>query len=285
MWQAGEWYVLVHYLSKFMDWFDTLWMVLKKKSHVQMSFLHLYHHGERAARPLHNFSHPLHAYHTASRSTCTLRPVTGCPGAHLARATYTPCGDCAPVRFDVWLVCAATIGVVWGYLLSTGNGNGTAQYGAFINSVTHVIMYTHFLWTSFGYKNPFKNLVTTWQITQFYSCFLQALIVLSAPPSPATRSAPTACRVRGGAPPLTFPTPTPTPKPPPAEYEEVLPRKYAWLQFCYHITMIYLFTFKLHWVPNVLKDPAMVKAKGEKTKEVTATPAESAVMTEAKKAK
>ena len=44
-WQAGEWFVLVHYLSKFMDWFDTLWMILKKKSHVQMSFLHLYHHG------------------------------------------------------------------------------------------------------------------------------------------------------------------------------------------------------------------------------------------------
>ena len=42
---------------------------------------------------------------------------------------------------------------------------------------------------------------------------------------------------------------------------------------------------QLHWVPKVLKDPAMVKAKGEKTKEVTATPAEAAVMTEAKKAK
>merc|ERR1711977_713217 len=96
----GEWFVLVHYLSKFFDWFDTLWMILKKKSSTQMSFLHLYHH--------------------------------------------------------------ATIGVVWGYLLSTGNGNGTAQYGAFINSVTHVIMYSHFLWTSYGLKNPFKSLVTKW---------------------------------------------------------------------------------------------------------------------------
>ena len=58
--------------------FDTLWMILKKKSSVQMSFLHLYHH--------------------------------------------------------------ATIGVAWGFLLSLGHGNGTAQYGAFINSVTHIIM-------------------------------------------------------------------------------------------------------------------------------------------------
>lgn len=160
--EAGEWFILVHYLSKFMDWFDTLWMILKKKSHVQMSFLHLYHH--------------------------------------------------------------ATIGVVWGYLLSTGNGNGTCQYGAFINSVTHVIMYTHFLWTSFGLKNPFKNLVTMWQITQFYSCFLHACTVLFIYP----------------------------------DWEKQLPLRFAWLQFCYHLTMIYLFTFKLHWVPQFLKDPAMV---------------------------
>jgi len=170
--EAGEWFIFVHYLSKFMDWFDTLWMVLKKKSHIQMSFLHVYHH--------------------------------------------------------------ATIGVVWGFLLSTGNGNGTAQYGAFINSVTHVIMYTHFLWTSFGLKNPFKNLVTTWQITQFYSCFLHSLCVLLI-------------QVDG------------------APMEQQLPRKYAWLQFGYHLTMIYLFTFKLHWVPKFLKDPALaVKEKDKK---------------------
>ena len=156
----AEWFVYVHYLSKFMDWCDTLWMVLKKKSSIQMSFLHLYHH--------------------------------------------------------------ATIGVVWGYLLSLGHGNGTAQYGAFINSVTHVIMYTHFLWTSFGYRNPFKALVTKWQITQFYSCFVHALCVLFFFPS----------------------------------MEVYFPRHLAWLQFCYHLTMIYLFTFKLHWVPAVLKRPA-----------------------------
>jgi len=151
-----------------MDWFDTLWMILKKKSNVQMSFLHIYHH--------------------------------------------------------------ATIGVVWGYLLSVGNGNGTAQYGAFINSVTHVIMYTHFLWTSFGLKNPFKNLVTMWQICQFYSCFLHALCVL-----------------------FIFP-----------DWETHLPKQYAWLQFGYHLTMIYLFTFKLHWVPKLLKDPALEKDKSKK---------------------
>lgn len=160
--EAGEWFILVHYISKFMDWFDTLWMVLKKKSHVQMSFLHIYHH--------------------------------------------------------------ATIGVVWGFLLSTGNGNGTAQYGAFINSVTHVIMYSHFLWTSFGLKNPFKAYITMWQIGQFYSCFLHAICVL-----------------------FIFP-----------HLETVFPARYGWMQFGYHLTMIYLFTFKLNWVPKAWKDPEMV---------------------------
>ncbi|EOD19047.1 hypothetical protein EMIHUDRAFT_369674 [Emiliania huxleyi CCMP1516] len=154
---AGEWFILVHFLSKFMDWCDTLWMILKKKSSVQMSFLHLYHH--------------------------------------------------------------ATIGVVWGFLLSLGHGNGTAQYGAFINSVTHVIMYTHYFVTGLGINNPLKNWVTTWQITQFYSCFLHALCVLFFLPS----------------------------------MEVHFPRQLGWLQFCYHLTMIYLFTFKLRWVPSFLK--------------------------------
>lgn len=100
----GEWFVLVHYLSKYLDWFDTFFIIAKGNAKKQLSFLHVYHH--------------------------------------------------------------ATIGVVWGILLHLGSGNGTAQYGALINSVTHVIMYSHYLWTSFGFKNPFKGLVTKWQIFQ-----------------------------------------------------------------------------------------------------------------------
>ena len=49
---------------------------------------------------------------------------------------------------------------------ATGNAGGTARYGALINSVTHVLMYSHYLWTSFGRKNPFKALLTKWQIAQ-----------------------------------------------------------------------------------------------------------------------
>merc|ERR1719272_1504922 len=110
---TGEWFVFVHYLSKYMDWFDTLW-ILAKKNRQQLSFLHVYHHS--------------------------------------------------------------TISMVWGYLLWSGVGNGTIRYGAWVNSLTHVIMYSHYLWTSFGLKNPLKRYITLWQISQFYSCLAHALV-------------------------------------------------------------------------------------------------------------
>merc|ERR1719487_2932522 len=112
--QRGEWFVFVHYLSKYLDWFDTLFIILNKKRS-QLSFLHVYHHG--------------------------------------------------------------TIGPVWALLLHQGIGSGSARYGAWINSLTHVIMYSHYLWTSFGLKNPFKRFITMWQIGQFYSCLLHAFLV------------------------------------------------------------------------------------------------------------
>merc|ERR1712070_232179 len=95
---------------------------------------------------------------------------------------------------------------------------GTAAYGAWINSVTHVLMYSHYLWTSYGLKNPFKKLLTSCQIFQFYTCFFHAICVIAF-----------------------------------SHLERELPPQLAWLQFFYHITMVYLFTFKLHWVPALIK--------------------------------
>jgi len=149
----GEWFVFVHYLSKYMDWFDTLWILTKKNRH-QLSFLHVYHH--------------------------------------------------------------ATIGMVWGFLLHNGIGSGTSRYGAWINSLTHVIMYSHYLWTSFGLKNPFKRFITSWQIFQFYSCLVHAALVRSI--------------------------------------EQSETWEYAWLQLSYQITMVYLFSKKLTWVPECTPD-------------------------------
>jgi len=151
--ESGEWFVFVHYLSKYMDWFDTLWMVLSKKRS-QFSFLHIYHHG--------------------------------------------------------------TIVPVWGILLHCGVGSGGVRYGAFINSLTHVIMYSHYLWTGFGLKNPFKRYITAWQISQFYSCLAHAVLVLLLDNTPL--------------------------------------HKFAWLQLLYQMTMVYLFSKKLSWVPECVPD-------------------------------
>jgi len=147
--KASEWFVFVHFLTKFLDWFDTLWIIMKKNRQ-QLSFLHVYHH--------------------------------------------------------------ATIGMVWGYLLTSGVGCGTVRYGAFANSLTHVIMYSHYLWTSFGLKNPFKRYITMWQIGQFYSCLMHAVVVRTM------------------------------------ENSEIW--KFAWLEIGYQMSMIYLFSMKMSWVPS-----------------------------------
>eukprot|EP00928_Gymnodinium_smaydae_P012377 TRINITY_DN14494_c0_g1_i2.p1 TRINITY_DN14494_c0_g1~~TRINITY_DN14494_c0_g1_i2.p1 ORF type:complete len:703 (-),score=112.02 TRINITY_DN14494_c0_g1_i2:261-2369(-) len=160
--KSGEWFVFVHYLSKYLDWFDTLWIVLNKKRG-QMSFLHIYHHG--------------------------------------------------------------TIVSVWGMLCNHGVGVGTTRYGAFINSLTHVIMYSHYLWTSFGLKNPFKKYITMWQITQFYSCLVHAFLVMF--------------------------------------FESSAVRGYAWIQVLYQMSMVYLFSLKMSYVPSCIPD--FSASKGEPT--------------------
>jgi len=151
--KQGEWFVFVHYLSKYLDWLDTLWIILNKKRS-QLSFLHVYHHG--------------------------------------------------------------TIGAVWALLLHQGVGSGSVRYGAWINSLTHVIMYSHYLWTSFGLKNPFKKMITFWQIGQFYSCLVHAFAVIFLDTTPC--------------------------------------QKYAWIQVLYQITMVYLFSNMLSWVPSWVPD-------------------------------
>jgi hypothetical protein len=104
----------IHYLSKYLDYFDTYFMIFKGK-HNQLSFLHIYHHG--------------------------------------------------------------TIGIFWGILIKYGYGNGSCCFGAFANSIIHTIMYTHYLITSFGIRNPFKKYITILQLVQFYLIFLHSLMI------------------------------------------------------------------------------------------------------------
>lgn len=136
-----RYFTYVHYLSKYFDYCDTWFIILRKKQN-QLSFLHVYHHS--------------------------------------------------------------SIGIVWGLLLHNGVGNGTGTFGCLLNSIIHLMMYSHYLWTSFGYNNPFKKLVTQSQISQFYLLFAHSIFVLL--------------------------------------YENVYPIQYAWIQLTYQIQMITLFS-------------------------------------------
>jgi elongation of very long chain fatty acids protein 4 len=137
-----RYYTYIHYISKYLDYLDTFFIILRGKNKQQLSFLHVYHHS--------------------------------------------------------------SIGVIWGYLLNKGHGNGTASYGCFINSVVHLIMYMHYLLTSLGYRNPFKKYITQVQLFQFITCLSHSVLVIN--------------------------------------YEDIVPKKYAFLEFFYHISMLLLFS-------------------------------------------
>ena len=149
--KSVEWFVFVHYLTKYLDWCDTFFMIAKKNFQ-QVSFLQVFHH--------------------------------------------------------------ATIGMIWGALLSVGWGSGTVAYGAFINSVTHIIMYTHYFIKSFGIENPFKAWVTRFQLAQFFSCIVHAVLVW--------------------------------------QDEKIYPRDLSYIQIMYHPIMIFLFGFNIKWAPRWL---------------------------------
>lgn len=135
-----QYFVFLHYISKYIDFADTLFIILRKKNN-QLSFLHIYHHS--------------------------------------------------------------TIPLIWGGLLYAGHGNGTAAFGALINSIIHMIMYSHYFYTSLGYHNPLKKYITQAQMMQFALCFLHSIIVLF--------------------------------------WETIVPQKLAITQMLYHIQMLYLF--------------------------------------------
>lgn len=97
----------------------------------------------------------------------------------------------------------STIPLIWGFLLHIGHGNGTAAFGAWINSIIHMIMYSHYLCTSLGYNNPLKKYITQAQMMQFAMCFGHSLIVVF--------------------------------------YENIVPKYLAITQTLYHIQMLYLF--------------------------------------------
>jgi len=136
-----NYFVHIHYLSKYIDYLDTFFIILRKKEK-QLSFLHIYHHS--------------------------------------------------------------TICIIWGFLLYKGHGNGTAAFGCLINSIIHIIMYSHYLITSLGIRNPYKKYITQLQLFQFFICLLHSIIVVSM--------------------------------------EKIVPSIYGYIQVGYQIQMLLLFT-------------------------------------------
>ena len=108
-------FINIHYLSKYFDYLDTVFMILRNKNN-QVSFLHVYHH--------------------------------------------------------------TTVCFVWGYLVNIDHNNGTAAFVALLNSLVHVIMYSHYYITSLGYQNPFKKMITQIQLTQFILFMMHSSSVL-----------------------------------------------------------------------------------------------------------
>jgi len=74
--------------------------------------------------------------------------------------------------------------VIWGILLHYNVGNGTATFGAGLNSLIHTIMYSHYLVSSLKIPNPFKQLVTISQMVQFVICLTHSIVAMIVEKTP-----------------------------------------------------------------------------------------------------
>ena len=70
----------------------------------------------------------------------------------------------------------STIGIIWCYLIVNDDAFGTITFGALCNSFVHCVMYTHYLISSLGIRNPFKRYVTMIQMFQFFLCILHSIL-------------------------------------------------------------------------------------------------------------
>merc|ERR1711988_945002 len=97
-----------------------------------------------------------------------------------------------------------SISMVWGYLINIPIAYGTICFGAWINAIVHSIMYLYYGLTAARFNTaPFKQAVTSVQLTQFCMCIAHAVTVVVVP--------------------------------------NEVPHNLAMLQFGYHCTMITLF--------------------------------------------
>lgn len=63
--------------------------------------------------------------------------------------------------------------IVRAFISWTYDSRLVQAFGCLINSVIHCMMYSHYLYTSFGLENPFKKLITQAQLIQFATCIVR----------------------------------------------------------------------------------------------------------------
>lgn len=72
----------------------------------------------------------------------------------------------------------------WLYVCKVECG-GDAWFGAFVNSLVHVVMYTYYFLSQLGIPCPWKKYLTMMQMGQFCLCILQSAYVLVVRNAPA----------------------------------------------------------------------------------------------------
>lgn len=128
-----------------------------------------------------------------------------------------------------------SIGVLWSGLLHWGLASGTCFFGAWINSLVHAVMYSHYFFTSpsLGFTNPWKAYLTKFQMFQFFLCVVHSILAVVV--------------------------------------DKEYPQKVAVVQMLYHPTLLYLFYDFLTseaFENKKIKDAAAAKKAGVANKQI-----------------
>ena len=230
-----EWFMFVHYLSKFVDWTDTFLMIGERRSAARYQLprnpplcstgLQLHIHLRRHA-----------SIHGTSRDTPLTRPRRVCREQELSAGVLS--AGVPPRHRGHDLGGAAAQGVGRRHLRlgrlhqqrdarvdvrgvpQTRGGPGAARRR--LRGEAHLLRrYTHYLVTSLGLHNPLKSQLTNFQLAQFASCVLHAALVFAS--------------------------------------ETVLPARLAYIQLVYHPTLLFLFGFQMKWARRRRRRPRVCR--------------------------
>ena len=154
-----EYFVFIHYLTKYLDWCDTTFMILGK-SFRQVSFLQVFHHATIGM-------------------VWGLVLDSGWGSGTVAWGAFINSGKRKDHHFHFHFILYIIFNKIYqpdplSLSLSIFTLCPTLNS---ICSVTHVLLYTHYFVTSLGLKNPLKKALFGFQQAQFLSCIVHAVLV------------------------------------------------------------------------------------------------------------